>query len=57
MRAVKSSNAKQTLRRLTAYEAAVKVGLLGCIEGPRDLAQNHHKYLRRLARGALKFHR
>ena len=57
MRRLKSSSAKQRLRKLTAYEAALKVGLLGCIEGPRDLAQDHRKYLRRLVREAVKFRR
>lgn len=33
-------------RRLTPYQAAVKVGLIGCVAGPRDLAENRGKYLR-----------
>ena len=36
--------------RLTPYEAAVKVGLVGCIEGPADLALNHRKYACRAVR-------
>ena len=42
--------AKRALERLTPYEAAVKVGLVGCIEGPSDLALNHRKYARRAVR-------
>ena len=47
---MKSLSAKRAPERLTAYEAAVKVGLLGCIEGPSDLALNHRKYVRRSLR-------
>ena len=35
---------------LTPYEAAVKVGLIGCFQGPPDLALNHRKYARRAVR-------
>jgi len=42
--------AKRAPERLTPYEAAVKVGLLGCMEGPSDLALNHRKYARRAVR-------
>jgi len=47
---VKSVTAKRAPERLTPYEAAVKVGLVGCIEGPPDLALNHRKYARRAVR-------
>lgn len=47
---MKSVIAKRTPERLTPYEAAVKVGLVGCFEGPRDLALNHRKYARRAIR-------
>ena len=47
---VKPVTAKHSPERLTPYEAAVKVGLLGCIEGPPDLALNHRKYARRALR-------
>jgi hypothetical protein len=41
---------KRAPERLTPYEAAVKVGLLGCMDGPADLAVNHRKYARRAVR-------
>ncbi|MGQ0653550.1 MAG: hypothetical protein ACT4P4_14990 [Betaproteobacteria bacterium] len=41
---------KRAAERLTPYEAAVKVGLLGCMEGPADLASNHRKYARKAVR-------
>ena len=47
---MKSVTAKRAPERLTPYEAAVKVGLVGCIEGPPDLALNHRKYARRAVR-------
>ncbi len=47
---MKPLTAKRSPERLTPYEAAVKVGLLGCIEGPSDLALNHRKYARRALR-------
>lgn len=31
-------------------EAMKRLGLLGCIKGPRDLAQNRRKYIRRALR-------
>jgi hypothetical protein len=37
---------KMPQRRLTPYEAALKVGLIGCIDGPTDLAENRRKYIR-----------
>ena len=37
-------------KRLTPYQAALKAGLIGCIDGPPDLAKNHRKYLRRAVR-------
>lgn len=47
---MKAATAKRLPARPTAYEAAVKVGLLGCIEGPPDLAVNHRKYARQAIR-------
>jgi hypothetical protein len=44
---MKISHPKRAHDRLTAHEAALKVGLLGCMEGPSDLALNHRKYVRR----------
>ena len=32
-------------RRLTAYEVALKVGLIGCAEGPEDLSTNSKHYI------------
>ena len=31
-------------------DALKRLGLLGCIKGPRDLARNRHKYIRRALR-------
>jgi hypothetical protein len=31
--------------RPTAYEIALKVGLIGCAEGPRDLSTNYKRYV------------
>ena len=47
---MKSVTAKRASERLTPYEAAVKVGLVGRIEDPVDLALNHRKYARRAVR-------
>jgi hypothetical protein len=47
---MKSLTTKRTPKALTAYEAAVKVGLLGCMEGPSDLALNYRKYARQALR-------
>jgi hypothetical protein len=47
---MKTAIAKRASERLTPYEAALKVGLVGCMEGPRDLALNHRKYARRAVR-------
>ena len=49
-RIIMKAIAKRASERLTPYEAAVKVGLVGCIEGPPDLALNHRKYARRAVR-------
>jgi len=32
-------------RRPTPYEVALKVGLIGCAEGPEDLSTNSKRYL------------
>lgn len=37
-------------RRKPFGEAAAESGLIGCFSGPRDLAQNHQKYLRKAFR-------
>jgi hypothetical protein len=44
---MKTAQAHRAARRLTPYQAAVKVGLVGCAAGPRDLAANRRKYLRK----------
>lgn len=31
-------------KKESAYEAAKRLGLIGCIDGPPDLALNHRKY-------------
>jgi predicted metal-dependent phosphotriesterase family hydrolase len=48
---VKSTSTKrEASKRLSAYEAALKAGIIGCIDGPPDLARNRRKYLRRALR-------
>ena len=43
--------AKRTGRKKeSAYEAAKRLGLIGCIDGPPDLALNHRKYIRKAVR-------
>ncbi|MDO9069845.1 MAG: hypothetical protein Q7W05_15510 [Deltaproteobacteria bacterium] len=36
--------AKQEVKRTSAYELAEQMGLVGCFEGPSDLAENAGKY-------------
>lgn len=43
---MKTAHARRPARELTPYQAAVKAGLVGCVAGPRDLAENRRKYLR-----------
>ena len=47
---MRSATAKRAPARPTPYEAAVAVGLIGCMEGPPDLAQHHRKYARQAVR-------
>ena len=47
---MRSGNVKRAPARPTPYEAAVAVGLIGCMEGPPDLALHHRKYARRAVR-------
>lgn len=48
---VKTAAAKKPAGKETHYEALKRLGLIGCIKGgPRDLAQNHRKYIRRALR-------
>ena len=49
-KSVKLSTPRKAQPRRTAFEAAGKVGLIGCFDGPRDLVQNRKKYLRAAAR-------
>ena len=35
----------------THYEVARRLGLIGCIDGPPDLAKNRRKYIRQALRG------
>lgn len=37
-------------KKESAYEAAKRLGLIGCIDGPPDLALNHRKYIRKAVR-------
>ena len=41
---------RKPLKRQTPYEVAVRVGLIGCVDAPPDLAQNYRKYIRRAVR-------
>ncbi|MCL4470358.1 MAG: hypothetical protein ACYC05_15595 [Sulfuricella sp.] len=38
--------AKQRVKRKSAYELAEEMGLVGCFDGPEDLAENAGKYAR-----------
>ena len=42
--------ATRTPKKGAHLQRARALGLVGCIEGPPDLAQNHKKYLRRALR-------
>ena len=45
------ATAKRTGRKKeSAFEVAKRLGLIGCIDGPPDLAVNHRKYLRQAMR-------
>ena len=48
--AMKATTTKKPAARETHYEAMKRLGLIGCVKGPRDLAQNYKKYLRRALR-------
>lgn len=37
-------------KKETHYEALKRLGLIGCIKGPPDLAENHKKYIRKAMR-------
>ena len=46
--AVKTSTVRKTGRaKGTHFEVAKRLGLVGCLEGPADLAQHRRKYIRR----------
>ena len=48
---MKTTVAKKRASKETHYEAAVHLGLIGCIKGgPIDAARNRRKYLRRALR-------
>ena len=48
---MKTTAAKKPAGKETHYEALKRLGLIGCIKrGPRDLAENHRKYIRRALR-------
>jgi hypothetical protein len=48
---VKTAAAKKPPAKETHFEALKRLGLIGCIKGgPRDLARNRRKYLRRALR-------
>lgn len=42
---VRRVDARTEKRRPTAYEVALKVGLVGCAEGPEDLSTNSKRYI------------
>jgi len=43
---MKTAHARRPTRKLTPYQAAVKIGWVGYVAGPHDLAENRGKYLR-----------
>lgn len=47
---MKTTVAKKPAGKETHYEAMKRLGLIGCIKGPRDLAENRRKYIRRALR-------
>jgi hypothetical protein len=48
---MKTTVARKPAGKETHYEAAVRLGLIGCIKGgPVDAARNRRKYLRRALR-------
>lgn len=47
---VKASVLKKPAEKETHYEAMKRLGLIGCVKGPKDLAENRRKYIRRALR-------
>ncbi len=45
-----SSTVRTPRERASHYEVAKRLGLVGCIAGPKDLARNHRKYVRQAVR-------
>ena len=45
-----NSTARTPRERASHYEMAKRLGLVGCIAGPKDLARNHRKYVRQAVR-------
>jgi hypothetical protein len=42
---------KPARSKSTHYDVAKRLGLIGCIDGPPDLAKNRRKYIRQALRG------
>ena len=47
--AAKKPTAKKPVKG-SHYEVAKRLGLIGCIDGPTDLALNHREYLQKAMR-------
>ena len=47
---VKTSAVKKSAAKESHYDAMKRLGLIGCIKGPKDLAENRRKYIRRALR-------
>jgi hypothetical protein len=47
---MRTASAKRAPRKGSHFEVAKRLGLIGCLDGPLDLAQNLKKYVRRAVR-------
>jgi len=47
---VKTAAVKKPAVKESHYDAMKRLGLIGCIKGPKDLAENRRKYIRRALR-------
>ena len=48
--AIKTATQKKPAKRESHYAVMKRLGLIGCLDGPADLAQNRRKYLRQAVR-------
>lgn len=47
---MRAATQKKPRKRESHYEVMKRLGLIGCLDGPPDLAQNHRKYVRQAVR-------